>query len=967
MINKKISFLIIFIFFACHVFPQLVFPPNQKWKTIETRHFFIHYPELHIELACRIASLSEDVHETILPVLRHVPSEKTHIVINDFYDSVFGAASFIFYNAIYISPNQIPAGLGHYEDFLSLLLLHEYCHILDMDMIGGFPEGARHLFGRFYSPNWACPLWMIEGFAVYIETELSEGGRGIDPYYDMYLRMAFLKNQVPKLDQVTPVLDRWPGPASPYVYGESLYRYMTGKRGPDKAVSFRRENSRKLWPFSFGGSLGYYWGGSISRFYSQWKSGLAERYERQKNYLESRGISQVQRLTNLGGDTWGIEWMGGDDEILFFNRTYDEHALIRSVNTENQSIRNLKKVNCVYPQLSLNQTGDRIYFSQFEIYDKNALYSDIYYLDRRLRRVCQVTKKQRTFDPDINKEGDIVYIRTHQGKTDLCLQKQNGDCIVLLKGDESHYYSNPGFSPDSKQIVLSVWEQGGFKDIVIYQIDSRNYYSICHDKAWDITPSWTRDGKGILFASDRTGVYNIFHYSLQNKKMARLTNLLGGAFCPKVSHDSRKLAFIGYSSKGFDVYTMDMPSAETLESLSDFDHDRREDFSYGYQDPPKNHKKESLSFRAKGPLFKSKNYNPLRTLARPVRFPVLTMDDTSTVVGAAFIGKDVLNQHFYGLIGAYSIDRNRFQFMFDYLNMQYYPNVSVYIQDFVEPHDLSDIDEGSEDDLYWQRLQMASLSFEVPVSKLEYNFSISPGISYEKYTNANMKPLNQSRHYFQGKLNSLFIRANYSSVRAYTRSISYEEGMHINAEFSKYSQSLSSKLDFFLGKVSIQNYFPMIYNRHHVLFTKLNCYYTDMKKESRHLSLFSFRVRGYQEQSWRKYFYGGSVEYRYPLFNIERGYKVWPVYLRQIHGAVFTDYSEYSNINFSRKTAASSGIELKSDFWIFYMLPVSISIGYARPWKGNAGSDQSEIYFQLALGLGMFNSCDKTGLRHFLW
>jgi WD40 repeat protein len=950
--SLKLRWVVCLILSLCAAknFAQLQFPPGLKWRTLETEHALIYYPQTHAELAEKIAIKAEQIHALTSSVMKHIPDVKTHIVLNDCFDLTFGATSYLFYNAIYISPVQPALGLGHYEDYLDFVLLHEYCHVMDADMIGGVPELVRMCVGRLYSPNMFSPDWMVEGLATYLETELTRGGRGIDPYSDMVLRMAFLENHLPHLDQNNLFWDQWPGGTTAYLNGESLYRHMA-KNNVEKVVLFRHDNSCKLWPFSFGGGLGYYWDNSIPVTYEQWKITAHKKYTAQKWEITSQPITPFKRLTHMGTNLWGIEWTQDGKGILFFDRTYDEHAFLYRVDVERRTVRKLNRTNASLPQLTMDKNGKKLYFSQLELHDKNALYSDICSIEMNSNRVDRVTVKRRAADPDVNGCGDLVYVVYCGGKTDLCLQKTDGQEALLLKGTDGLYFSNPRFSPDEKKIALSVWRKGGIKEIWVMELESRKYRAVTQDSAWNITPSWSCDGETILFASDRTGVYNLFAYRLADNALFQLTNVLGGAFCPRMSHDGKTIAFVGYFSQGFEVCTMDAPD---MSQLTPVNHPeavlkKSASFVYGYRTSHSSILTQNQTHSVIPAATASKKYNPLYTLVKPIRIPMILVDDTSSVLGVWLLGKDVLNQHMYSILAAYSIGHERPLFTVDYMNAQYYPNILLHAEDMILPHEKGSTVKEEDDNVYWEHSRKYSVGLELPVTKLDYQLVIGLGLDCSKYNGEKTNATDANLSFFQGRLGSLVFGTEFSNARQYLRSIYYEEGFLLGTQFHWYTKALLSDFSFYLGQVYFQKFFRMPSTRHHVLSLRMEYYRTDIQKTENQFSLLTARIRGFREIQWRKNLYGGTAEYHLPVVNIERGYSTWPLYLRKIHGSLFMEYWHFTDPHFDEKKSASYGMELNADFVAGYRFPLTLTFGYAKPWKGDPGTYQSQVYWKASL------------------
>ncbi len=87
-----------------------------------------------------------------------------------------------------------------------------------------------------------------------------------------------------------------------------------------------------------------------------------------------------------------------------------------------------------------------------------------------------------------------------------------------------------------------------------------------HDRASDVTPAWTLDGRYVLFSSDRTGIANIYAYEIESGRLRQVTNVLTGAFMPEVSPDGRTLVYVGYTSTGFDLYSLQLAEKDFLDA-----------------------------------------------------------------------------------------------------------------------------------------------------------------------------------------------------------------------------------------------------------------------------------------------------------------------------------------------------------------------------------------------------------------
>ena len=70
-----------------------------------------------------------------------------------------------------------------------------------------------------------------------------------------------------------------------------------------------------------------------------------------------------------------------------------------------------------------------------------------------------------------------------------------------------------------------------------------------------ITPSWTPDGRTILFAANvGDEPFNVYAVSVDDGRVRRVTDSVSGATAPEVSPDGRRLLYLGYTLGGYDLF-----------------------------------------------------------------------------------------------------------------------------------------------------------------------------------------------------------------------------------------------------------------------------------------------------------------------------------------------------------------------------------------------------------------------------
>ena len=112
--------------------------PSFSWMTLTSPHFLIHFHQGEEALAKHVAVIAEDVHNRLVPRMKSQPHERTHIVLVDALDDANGSATTVPYNLItlYITQPLGEPGFGAHphDDWMRMLITHEYTHIVQFDI-----------------------------------------------------------------------------------------------------------------------------------------------------------------------------------------------------------------------------------------------------------------------------------------------------------------------------------------------------------------------------------------------------------------------------------------------------------------------------------------------------------------------------------------------------------------------------------------------------------------------------------------------------------------------------------------------------------------------------------------------------------------------------------------------------------------------------------------------------------------
>ncbi len=943
---KKFLFLFILLFPASLAFAK--FDPAFTWNTLESPHFFIHYHQGGEELAKRAAVIAEDVHARLVPRIKWEPKSRTHMVLVDAMDVSNGMAAPIPYNHITLfltQPLGEPGfGTMAYDEWLRLLITHEYTHTLHLDMVTGVPDAIQSILGRVYFPNEWAPIWMIEGIAVYEETEQTSGGRGSSPGSEMIIRMAVLEDRFPSRSKATTFPDTWPAGEVPYLFGESFSRFLAQKFGRDKLADVYVAYSGRGFPFLVDATAKNVLQADIGDLWNEWHAGLQSRYEQVRTAVNTKGLTASLPLTQRGYMNVAPAFSPDGAQIAYTVLNADEFPGIYLMKTDgtgdHKVVDNVFSTTSSGESIAWSPDNNGIYYTKLEVRRNTNLYNDIYFYDLKNNNEIRLTRGLRARDPYPSPDGKkLLFVTSKLGKTRLALAALPTDKTRLLTDKDISYlseesvnqYETPRFSPDGSMIAVGVWQPGGYKDIWVLDAQGNKLSELSRDRAIDGGAVWSPDNKIIYFASDRTGIFNLFGYELATKKVFQITNVLGGAFTPTPSPDGKMLVFSSYGSKGYDLHMRpaDPASWKPAEPFKD---------TYPV-----------MTYNDKPVETKVSSYNPLPTLAPRFWLPWFGYSHESGVLtGALTFGQDAVEHHSYFFSGLYGPKNYRKWYTFQYAYDGFDPTFMFLAQDTdVTYGDLLSDATGTKD--YVERSKKIDASLIFPLLKFERQQAIIVG--YRRNEVSALTSLPPWPGYggpvpSQGELSSGRLIYKFNSAKEYGFSISPEQGRTVELGFEQFDKALGS--DFSVKKYTADWHeyinFPW---KHHVLLARgFAGTSTGDVLPQRAFQLGgdspgdvtipvddeSVFLRGYPEHEFRgRKAALASLEYRLPIANIEAGIGDAPIFLRRIHGAVFVESGNAWDEGFHvREFKSDVGAEARFDLYFAYFVPLQLRIGVAK-------------------------------------
>ena len=134
----------------------------------------------------------------------------------------------------------------------------------------------------------------------------------------------------------------------------------------------------------------------------------------------------------------------------------------------------------------------------------------------------------------VDAQGQIVFVSSRDGHlrddvpgipaSEIYVMDTDGGNQRRLTNNR-HHDGSPSWSPDGKRIVF-VSERDGNSEIYVMDADGRNQHNLTNNLSSDSSPSWSPDGNRIAFDSNRDGRFNweIYVMDTDGGNQQNLTN-----------------------------------------------------------------------------------------------------------------------------------------------------------------------------------------------------------------------------------------------------------------------------------------------------------------------------------------------------------------------------------------------------------------------------------------------------------
>ncbi|MGK5082450.1 hypothetical protein WDW37_04015 [Bdellovibrionota bacterium FG-1] len=943
---------------------QLGLSPFWHWQTLESEHFRVTFPAELSPVAQRMAGHLEQAHSILAPRLHWQPWHKTQILVIDNADLANGLTTAVARLGIvlYVTPPDSWFSTAYYDDWLRLLAIHEYTHFLNMDATDDFYIPLRYLVGDVLLPNSAWPSWMLEGLAVYMETRFTHAGRGRSPLYEMILRTAVEANQLDSPQFMT--LDRlnggnpWnPAGETPYLFGYQLMNQIEQEH-EDALGSLSIRSAGRI-PFFINGNLENITGKDWPQYWKEWVEQTQKRMTTQLEQIRAQPVTPVEIISP---DT-SLEGLGATPSpdgkwLAYTNDSADRRSGLYLMDLTHTAERPKRIADKFFgATAAFTPDSKNLIYSSIHRSDTYYLWSDLAVYDLNQDSTYWLSDHLRARDPDVSHDGQwVTFTLTEVLTTSLALaplqRDKNGRLQLgapqrLATTQPYDRVSSPRFSRDGRTIYYSLHQNGqASEELMSWNISENRATVLVSNGKFNRNPAVSPQGE-VYFVSDLNGVDNLYRL-VPSAPPQVVTNVTTGLAFPifgptlyatYYTWQGWKIGRISLDPKESRVSSsaplIQSPPMPVLDSLSD---DMIPSTSYPVHDYS---------------LFPS--LLPRQWLIAPLFFP------GGIFVLGEIAGFDATDRHSYIAGLGYNSNLHRWDWQTTYSNRSWGPTLSLNASQRTSNFETND----SEITQYTRRdSASAALSFPFrwTYSSLTPVFGLSAERSYDFLSPETTTPdvlVSQSRYVPIADFSLFYSAAEFSRL-----AISPEHGRNSAAGIRLYEDSGRA---IWKGSLKDEEYFEIL--PHTVLIPSAKALWTssfdsnygpaNSVVQGRTAGLSSvFPNSTFDEIGLRGYpfqiFYSqavavGSLDLRFPLSWIYRGWSTHPFFAKNLYGFTFAEAAYFPTSRLDIPVLPSAGVGIRLNTEVLLRVPLIFSLEYHQGFRTSLGG-KSDFFATVNLG-----------------
>ncbi|MCQ2982000.1 MAG: hypothetical protein MJ178_04535 [Treponemataceae bacterium] len=398
----------------------------------DTEHFTFVFDKDGKEEAVRFAAYADTAWKNVARVYG-MPQDKTMVFMNSNTDVINAfAMPESFYMSFYTTPSNM-AEFGFRTNWHEIFFTHELIHIANMNFEGRRPDSLKFL-GSYLNTIEAAmePGFALEGLTTVLETELTAGGRGRSPYFELKYKAPAMENSMVPFAEIGS--DIIPPYGQIYVYGYLLSRTIADTYGLDALASIER--NRSLFGSWFD-AVYTVTGVTAENLYNDAKKALDKRYAAERMIPE--GITITPH--GMNEDYYGNPVVLDDGSMIILRSLSDGNRAIVQFDPQYQWEEVLVDANP--DSFSASKDGFIVFTTATTIGHRGTGVqetTDLYTWDPD-NGYRQLTSGTSLFEPALSYQGNrLVATEIHDGRYRIVeVSLETGERTVILESPDADF------------------------------------------------------------------------------------------------------------------------------------------------------------------------------------------------------------------------------------------------------------------------------------------------------------------------------------------------------------------------------------------------------------------------------------------------------------------------------------------------------------------------------------------------
>lgn len=532
------------------------------WQLYHSPHFNVHYYATEEASLKKVVSFAESAYDQLsrefnfqikdpVPLIffaTHSAFEQNNIILNFIPEGIGAFASPVRYRMVLPIDRPDPE--------LYELILHELTHIFQYHMLfqGSLAKAVAS----------TPPTWFMEGMASYMAKDESARDK-------MFLRDAVVNDKIPSINQNIQGFFA-------YRFGHAIFDFIEERWGKDGFLDFIYEIRNTI-------------GARVDRAVERAFKLNAEDFDAEfRHWLRQKYLTELVETGEpgdfgrlfrnekavFGQDSATSPAASPSGDLIAAFSAYRGDVDVILYDAENRVfLRGLTKgytndyQYLVAQEMTLGRdmgrdlafSPDGNYLAAFAKREKGRSLILLDVLNGGTHRIYEMGDIEQQLAPAWSPDGrTIAFSGNKDGKFDIFLMDVESGTYRNFTSDDL-YDGAPTFSPDGKSLVF-VTSVGNYSKLFRADLDKPGTrYPITTGESNENDPVYSPDGKRVYFTSDRDGRENIYGLDLATGQLNQYTNVVTGAFMPTVLHEpggEERLVFTGLWKGSTDLYVADV-------------------------------------------------------------------------------------------------------------------------------------------------------------------------------------------------------------------------------------------------------------------------------------------------------------------------------------------------------------------------------------------------------------------------